>query len=165
MLSSFVKVIQPDKIQLDRNVAYFGDVSILECASIAAAAVGFVTHVRGLTVLYSTQGKGNAMQSPDFAPESERYMMHHMNVDHADSNLMYVKVYGSLWGATAARMVALDKVGMDFEVTVPAGLQRLRIPFDHRLQDEADAQRTLVAMSRHAQTVLSQLAGSEGCRP
>jgi hypothetical protein len=33
MLSSFVKVIQPDKIQLDRNVAYFGDVSILQWAS------------------------------------------------------------------------------------------------------------------------------------
>ena len=37
------------------------------------------------------------MQSPGFAPESERYMLDHMNADHADSNLMYVKVYGSLW--------------------------------------------------------------------
>ena len=63
--------------------------------------------------------------------------------------------------ATAARMVALDKVGMDLEVTVPEGMQRLRIPFDHCLQDEADAQRTLVAMSRHAQTVITVLAGSE----
>ena len=101
------------------------------------------------------------MQSPGFEPESERYMMDHMNADHADSNLMYVKVYGSLWSATAARMVALDKAGMDLEVTVPEGSQRLRIPFDHRLQDEAEAQRTLVAMSRHAQTVITELAGSE----
>ena len=100
------------------------------------------------------------MQSPSFAPESERYMLDHMNADHADSNLMYVKVYGSLWSATAARMVVLDRMGMDLEVTVPEGLQRLRIPFDHRLQDEADAQRTLVAMSRHAQTVITELAGS-----
>ena len=101
------------------------------------------------------------MQSPGFAPESERSMMDHMNTDHADSSLMYVKVYGSLWRATAARMVALDKVGMDLEATLPEGMQRLRIPFDHLLQDEADAQRTLVAMSRYAQTVLSQLARSE----
>ena len=49
------------------------------------------------------------MQSPGFDPESERYMMDHMNADHADSNLMYVKVYGNLWSATAARMVTLDK--------------------------------------------------------
>lgn len=96
------------------------------------------------------------MQSPGFAPESERYMIDHMNADHADSNLMYVKVYGNLWSATAARMVTLDKEGMDLEVTVPDGTQRLRIAFDHRLEDEADAQRTLVAMSQHAQAVITQ---------
>jgi len=96
------------------------------------------------------------MQSPGFDPASERYMMDHMNADHADSNLMYVKVYGHLWSATAARMVTLDKEGMDLEVTVPDGTQRIRIPFDHQLADEADAQRTLVAMSRHAQAVITR---------
>jgi putative heme iron utilization protein len=79
-----------------------------------------------------------------------------MNADHADSNLMYVKVYGNLWSATTARMVTLDKEGMDLEVTVPEGSQRIRIPFDHHLADEADAQRTLVAMSRHAQAVIAR---------
>src|SRR6266581_6970496 len=93
--------------------------------------------------------KENAMQNPGFDPESERYMMDHMNADHADSNLMYVKVYGHLWRATAARMVTLDKEGMDLEVTVPDGVQCIRLTFDHRLQDGADEQRTLVAMSRH----------------
>ena len=96
------------------------------------------------------------MSSPSFEPESERYMLDHMNADHADSSLMYVKVYGNLWDATVARMVALDKEGMDLEVTAPDGTQRIRIPFDHRLADEADAQRTLVAMSRHAQAAITQ---------
>jgi putative heme iron utilization protein len=96
------------------------------------------------------------MQSPGFAPESERYMIDHMNADHADSNLMYVKVYGDLWSATAARMLTLDKDGMELEVTVPDGAQRIRIAFEHRLEDEADAQRTLVAMSRHAEAVIAQ---------
>jgi putative heme iron utilization protein len=96
------------------------------------------------------------MQRLGFDRESERYMMDHMNADHADSNLMYVKVYGNLWSATAARMVTLDREGMDLEVTVPDGTQRIRILFDHILQDEADAQRTLVAMSRHAQAVITQ---------
>ena|SRR5215467_4021276 len=96
------------------------------------------------------------MQNPGFEPESERYMMDHMNTDHADSNLMYVKVYGNLWSATAARMVTLDRDGMDLEVTIPDGTQRLRIPFDHRLEDETDAQRTLVAMSWHAQAVITK---------
>jgi putative heme iron utilization protein len=69
---------------------------------------------------------------------------------------MYVKVYGNCWNAIVARMVTLDKDGMDLEVTVPDGTQRIRIPFDHHLEDEADAQRTLVAMSWHAQAVIAR---------
>jgi putative heme iron utilization protein len=98
------------------------------------------------------------MQNPGFSPESERYMIAHMNEEHADSNLMYAKVYGHLWSATAARMVALDKGGMDLEVTLPGGAQRIRLPFDHPLADEGDAQRTLVEMSLHAQETLTRKA-------
>ena len=105
------------------------------------------------------------MQSPCFDPASERSMIEHMNADHADSNLMYVKVYGHLWRATAARLVTLDKEGMNLEVTVPVGVQRIRLTFDHRLQDEADAQRTLVAMSRHAQAMLTQTAQQPATTP
>jgi putative heme iron utilization protein len=105
------------------------------------------------------------MQSTCFDPASERSMMEHMNVDHADSNLNYVKAYGHLWRATAARMVTLDKEGMGLEVTVPDGVQRIRITFDHRLRDEADAQRTLVAMSRHAQTMITQTAQQPSTTP
>ena len=92
-------------------------------------------------------------------------MIEHMNADHADSNLMYVKVYGHLWRATAARLVTLDKEGMNLEVTVPVGVQRIRLTFDHRLQDEADAQCTLVAMSRHAQAMLTQTAQQPATTP
>ena len=98
------------------------------------------------------------MENTSFAPASERDMIDHMNADHADANLMYVKVYGHLWEATAARMLRLDKAGMDLEVTSASGIQRLRLPFDHRLQDEKDAERTLVAMARHAQAVIAAQA-------
>jgi putative heme iron utilization protein len=102
--------------------------------------------------------KDNTMEPAHFSPESERYMIDHMNEDHADANLMYAKVYGRLWQATAARMVTLDKAGMDLEVTVPAGVTRLRIPFDHHLEDATDAERTLVAMAFKARDVLAQAA-------
>jgi putative heme iron utilization protein len=85
-------------------------------------------------------------------------MIDHMNNDHADANLMYVKVYGHLWDATAARLLTLDKTGMELEVTAPGGSHRLRLAFDHRLQDEKDAERTLIAMARHAQAVLAGYA-------
>lgn len=96
------------------------------------------------------------MSHPDFAPESARAMIDHMNADHAEANLAYVQVYGQLQHATAARLVTLDKEGMDLDVTLPQGNQHLRIPFAHRLEDEADAQRTLVAMAHQAHAVLAQ---------
>jgi putative heme iron utilization protein len=71
---------------------------------------------------------------------------------------MYVKVYGNLWEATAPRLLRLDKAGMELQVTSASGIQRLRLTFEHRLQDEKDAERTLVAMSRHAQAVIAEKA-------
>lgn len=95
------------------------------------------------------------MEAKIFAPESERYMVDHMNSDHADSNLMYAQVYGKLGQATAAHMVRLDREGMELNVTLPEGIQHVRILFDHPLQDEKDAERTLVHMSRQAQAILA----------
>lgn len=87
-------------------------------------------------------------------------MIEHMNEWYAHSNLMYAKAYGQLWQATEARMVGLDKDGMDLEVTLPEGLQRIRIPFDHRLQNEGEAQQTLVDMSFKARDILAQKANN-----
>jgi putative heme iron utilization protein len=85
-------------------------------------------------------------------------MVDFMNENYAHSNLMYAQVYGQLGEALAARMVGLDRTGMDLDVTLPGGAQRIRIPFDHQLQDEGDAQQTLVEMSFHARDVLKQHA-------
>ena len=78
------------------------------------------------------------MESPAFPPESERSMVDFMNEHYAHSNLMYAKVYGQLWQATEARMVALDKEGMDLDVTVSDGTQRIRIPFAHAIGGNAE---------------------------
>ena len=102
------------------------------------------------------------MESSAFSSESEQYMIEHMNESYAYSNLMYAKVYGQLWQATEARMVALDKEGMELEVTVPDGVQRLRIPFAQRLHDEAEAQQTLVEMSFKARDILAQQVHKNG---
>ena len=98
------------------------------------------------------------MESPAFPPESERSLIEHMNEFYADANLRYAKAYGNLWQATEARMVVLDKQGMELEVTDPEGARRIRIPFDHSLQDEGDAQQTLVEMSFKAREIMTQQA-------
>jgi len=96
------------------------------------------------------------MESPAFPPESERSLIEHMNEFYADANLRYAKAYGHLWQATEARMVVLDKEGIELEVTVPDGTRHIRIPFDHRLQDEGDAQQTLVELSFKARDIIAQ---------
>jgi putative heme iron utilization protein len=93
------------------------------------------------------------MEHARFPLASERAMIAHMNAEHTDANLLYVQIYGHLGQATAARILALDKDGMELDVALPEGTTRLRLSFDHRLHDEKDAERTLVAMARYAQGV------------
>jgi putative heme iron utilization protein len=102
------------------------------------------------------------MEDLSFSPESERYMVRHMNEQYGASILLYVKVYGQLWEARDANMLKIDKAGMDLEAIVPDGTQRIRIPFDHRLQDEGDAQQTLVEMSFKAREILAQRTPTKG---
>jgi putative heme iron utilization protein len=99
------------------------------------------------------------MESASFPPETERALVEHMNEFYADANLRYAKAYGNLWQATEARMVVLDKAGLELDVTLPDGPRRIRIPFDHRLSDEGDAQQTLVEMSFKARDIIAQRAG------
>jgi len=103
------------------------------------------------------------MEHPQFSPESERYMIEHMNAEHADANLLYAQVYGQMWQATGARMLVLDHDGMELEVTLPGGRTHLRLPFDHRLHDTKDAERTLVAMARYAQGIHRHTTPSSVC--
>jgi len=91
-----------------------------------------------------------------FDPESERFMIDYMNQGHPGPLLMYAKAYGNLWDAEAAYMVALDKEGMELNVEVPEGEKRIRIAFDHVLEDDSDAQNTLVEMSMQARDMVTQ---------
>jgi putative heme iron utilization protein len=99
------------------------------------------------------------MESSAFPPEIERALVEHMNEFYADANLRYAKAYGNLWQATEACIVVLDRAGMELDVTVPDGTRRIRIPFDHHLDDEGDAQQTLVEMSFNARDIIAQQAG------
>lgn len=102
------------------------------------------------------------MEDLSFTPESERYMVRHMNEQYGASLLLYVKVYGNLWEAKDANMLQLDKAGMELEAILPGETRRIRIPFDHTLQDEGDAQQTLVNMSFQAREVMAQRARGNG---
>ena len=102
------------------------------------------------------------MEDLSFPRESEQYMVRHMNEQYASSLLMYVKVYGELWEATDANMLQLDRAGMELEAILPGETRRIRVPFDHQLQDEGDAQQTLVELSFKAREILAQRGRTNG---
>lgn len=99
------------------------------------------------------------MADPLTAQVSER-ICKHMNEDHADALVLYARVFAHVQGVTQARMQAIDPEGMDLWVHTEGGEQRVRIPFDHPLQDSEDAHQTLVAMVKQARAQLSKEKGT-----
>jgi putative heme iron utilization protein len=101
------------------------------------------------------------MTNKHFDPETERYMLDYMNQNHPASVYWYARTYGDLWDAKDASLVAIDKEGMDLNVQMPDGEKRIRIPFDHLLQDDDDAQNTLIEMSMKAHEIIINRAEKE----
>lgn len=56
-----------------------------------------------------------------------------MNDDHADTNLLYVQVFGGLADATEAAMVGIDRYGMTLRALTPAGPRMARVAFKQPL--------------------------------
>ncbi len=93
-----------------------------------------------------------------FDPDTERYMVDYMNQNHGASIYWYARTYGDLWDAEDASMLAMDKEGMDLQVKMPDGEKQVRIAFDHVLQDDDDAQSTLIEMSSKAREMIMERA-------
>jgi len=70
----------------------------------------------------------------------------HMNDDHADAVVQYVRIYGNCDGATAAVMDAIDTRGMDITAQVDDTATPVRVNFDRELADAKDAHHVLVEM-------------------
>ena len=82
--------------------------------------------------------------------QERRAISAHMNDDHADVVLLYVRVFGGFLRAQAARMIDIDETGMELEATLPSGLRRVRVTFTQRLQSAGDARRVLIQMAQSA---------------
>jgi len=98
------------------------------------------------------------MSEHRFDPETERYMVDYMNQNHPASIYWYARTYGDLWEAENASMLGIDKEGMDLSVEMPDGEMRIRIAFDHILEDDDDAQSTLIDMSMKAREIIMSRA-------
>jgi putative heme iron utilization protein len=77
----------------------------------------------------------------------ERRILEHMNSDHAAALLGYARVLAARPDATAARMVAIDALGLELLVETGRGQERLRLAFTQPLRRVSEARAVLVRMA------------------
>ena len=81
---------------------------------------------------------------------AERRIVEHMNADHAAALLGYARVQGSRPDAAAARLLAIDALGLDLLVDTDRGQERLRVAFAQPLRHASEARAVLVRMAEEA---------------
>ena len=90
----------------------------------------------------------SASESAAFFPAAHRdRIVDHMNEDHAGAVLDYVRHFGGLVAATAARLDDLDREGMSITATLPSGPLPVRVVYPKPLDTPADAHHVLVEMA------------------
>lgn len=85
-------------------------------------------------------------------PADVERIISHMNEDHLDSVLLYVRHFAKREDAVAARLSSIDSEGMG--ITLDSG-ETLVIPFREPLKNAHDAHMTLVSMSKEAKMNLA----------
>jgi len=84
-----------------------------------------------------------------------RSVVEHMNTDHKDACLCITKAYSEHKSAVDAAMTSFDSEGMDMQVSDEQHkTHSVRIPFEKPLTRENQIRGMLVAMTKHARTVL-----------
>jgi putative heme iron utilization protein len=95
-----------------------------------------------------------AAAEPDPLREVAPGALAHLNDDHPDALLACARGLARLPDATAARVIALDRYGLDLEVEVPAGRLAARVTFTEPLTDAATLRAAAVALTRRARAAL-----------
>jgi len=91
-----------------------------------------------------------------FTGEEVGRMIAHMNEDHADSVLAYLRHFGGQPEATEARLIDLTSILMRVEGRQKNGTTcSAEIAFGHRLESVHDAHMTMVKMSKQAKRTLA----------
>ncbi|PSP16033.1 MAG: heme iron utilization protein [Cyanobacteria bacterium QS_8_64_29] len=85
-----------------------------------------------------------------FPPEVRDRICQHMNQDHGDALVLYAQTFGDAPATESARLVSIDRNGMDLAAQLGDCQVPLRITFDHPLEGAEDAHYTLIDMLQRA---------------
>lgn len=86
--------------------------------------------------------------------EASTPITRHVNGEHTENLIEYLKVYSDVQDATDAKMIGVDRDGMDIEATTPAGVKVQRIPWGSRLERREQVREEMVRMTIEAKAKL-----------
>ena len=86
-------------------------------------------YIGGFGHMSWTGGDGYRGAGVDPVAEGAPGAIAHMNEDHADANLAYVRGLTELVDATEATLVGLDRYGLTLRAATPGGPRMARVPF------------------------------------
>tara|TARA_B100000686_G_C16708659_1_gene927787 strand:+ start:432 stop:737 length:306 start_codon:yes stop_codon:yes gene_type:complete len=81
-------------------------------------------------------------------------VLNHMNCDHADANLTYVRALAGLPEATSARITDLDQFGISLLAETSNGWSKIQLPFLKPLKKCDDIRSALIKLLQHARSKL-----------
>ena len=94
--------------------------------------------------------------SPDIVAQMAAGAIEHMNADHHDALIDYVRAFSDIDDVAGARMAALDRYGFDIQARREGGREQLvRISFDEPLEHHSQVRKAMVQMVRKARQHLS----------
>lgn len=131
-----------------RSYADYGDFNIWRLEVERGRYIGGFGHMSWF------DGAAYANASIDPIAGSAEYILSHMNEDHGDANLAYVRAFAGLTSATEAVMVGFDANGMTLQATTPEGPRLARVGFPERLQHAEQAAPATIMMMRRAHEIL-----------
>lgn len=80
-----------------------------------------------------------------FPPEIVAAVLHHMNDDHLDDNLLIARAFGESQ-ATSSVMKSLDGSGGIWLYSGPAGERELTVPWSTAISERAEIRREIVVL-------------------
>ena len=82
---------------------------------------------------------------PTFSDDVVAAVLHHMNDDHLDDNLLIAQAFGSA-DATSSTMTTLDDLGATWQYSTPDGSHALVVPWSAPISERAEIRREVVVL-------------------
>jgi putative heme iron utilization protein len=95
-----------------------------------------------------------AIETPDPIAEASLPITRHINGEHTDNLIEYLRAFADVHDATDARMTGVDRDGFDIDAQTPGGPRAVRIPWPQPLERREQVREEMVRMTVDAKAKL-----------